>query len=395
MRRIGIAWQIGTDFGWGLYGYHIAERLIARRIALPLPLEQPGTLDLDAHERMLLAPALADHDVVLGRLARETGASVPMRMPVLHARGNDATPAFSAAAARVKGRPNHALAFIESTLIGEDARSRLAEFDRVAAGSTWNKHLLEAAGLSNVVASLQGVDPTLFHPAPRSERYRDRFVIFSGGKLEYRKGQDIVTAAVGAFRQRHPETLLLAVWGNPWPDSPQGRLLAHSPHVDGAPVVDAQGNPEFGAWFARHSLPQEAVLAFNYMPHTKLARLMREADVALFPNRCEGGTNLAAMECMSAGVPTILSANTGHLDIIAEGACYPLCNQQPIALPTKRIGTDGWGESSVEEIIELLERVWRDRQAARAVGLKGAAHMDGFAWSRRIDGLIDLLGLAG
>jgi hypothetical protein len=43
----------------------------------------------------------------------------------------------------------------------------------------------------------------------------------------------------------------------------------------------------------------------------------------------------------------------------------------------------------------VLERVWRDRQAARAVGLKGAAHMGSFAWPRRIDGLIDLLGIGG
>ena len=44
--------------------------------------------------------------------------------------------------------------------------------------------------------------------------------------------------------------------------------------------------------------------------------VLRRADVALFPNRCEGGTNLVAMEAAAVGVPVVLSANTGHLDVI-------------------------------------------------------------------------------
>ena len=44
-----------------------------------------------------------------------------------------------------------------------------------------------------------------------------------------------------------------------------------------------------------------------------MGAVMQEADVALFPNRCEGGNNLVALEAIASGVPTILSANTGHL----------------------------------------------------------------------------------
>src|SRR3546814_10727981 len=81
---------------------------------------------------------------------------------------------------------------------------------------------------------------------------------------------------------------------------------------------------------------------------------MREADVALFPNRAEGVTNLVAMEAMACGVPTILSANTGHLDIVAEGACIPLRRQRPVVVDDRYLGTGGWGESDVEEMVEAL-----------------------------------------
>ena len=51
-------------------------------------------------------------------------------------------------------------------------------------------------------------------------------------------------------------------------------------------------------------------------PNVGMPHVLHEADVALFPNRAEGGTNLVAMECLASGIPTILSANTGHLDLL-------------------------------------------------------------------------------
>ena len=55
---------------------------------------------------------------------------------------------------------------------------------------------------------------------------------------------------------------------------------------------------------------------------------------------------------MASGVPCILSANTGHLDLIEDDNCYPITNQAEISsLPYIRTG-----ESSVDEIVELLCR---------------------------------------
>jgi hypothetical protein len=41
-----------------------------------------------------------------------------------------------------------------------------------------------------------------------------------------------------------------------------------------------------------------------------MAGLLRDVDLAVFPNRCEGGTNLVAMECLAAGVPTVLGLSS-------------------------------------------------------------------------------------
>jgi hypothetical protein len=39
-------------------------------------------------------------------------------------------------------------------------------------------------------------------------------VVFSGGKLEHRKGQDLVIRAFVRFVQRHPDAVLVTAWGS-------------------------------------------------------------------------------------------------------------------------------------------------------------------------------------
>jgi glycosyltransferase involved in cell wall biosynthesis len=99
----------------------------------------------------------------------------------------------------------------------------------IIAGSTWNERILRAHGIVATTTVLQGVDASLFHPAPRSGAIPHRFVVFSGGKLEFRKGQDLVLAAFRAFRQRHPEALLLTAWSSPWSELTEGAGCRTSP----------------------------------------------------------------------------------------------------------------------------------------------------------------------
>lgn len=59
------------------------------------------------------------------------------------------------------------------------------------------------------------------------------------------------------------------------------------------------------------SLRSAVGMSINPVLCLQLAEALAEADVALFPNRGEGGTNLMAMQAMASGVPTVLSANSG------------------------------------------------------------------------------------
>jgi glycosyltransferase involved in cell wall biosynthesis len=145
----------------------------------------------------------------------------------------------------------------------------------------------------------------------------------------------------------------------------------------------ADGRFDIGAWVSAHGIAPEQVVDIGQVPNALMPAVLREADVALFPNRAEGGTNLVAMEAMACGVPCILSRNTGHLDIMDAANCYTLERQTPV--PGE--GKDGWGESDVEEIVATLEAVWRDRDEAAARGARGAATMARLSWTAQADQL--------
>jgi hypothetical protein len=48
------------------------------------------------------------------------------------------------------------------------------------------------------------------------------------------------------------------------------------------------------------------------------------------------------------------------------------------------IGTAGWGESDVDEIVEGLERVWTDRSEAARRSAAGFEAMSQLDWQRQI-----------
>jgi glycosyltransferase involved in cell wall biosynthesis len=113
---------------------------------------------------------------------------------------------------------------------------------------------------------------------------------------------------------------------------------------------------------SRECIPPRTVVDLGALPISAMLRLYREMDVGLFPNRCEGGTNLVAMECMAFGVPVILSRNTGRLDLVAPDRCFPL-EQQSRTDGAEHVG---WGQSDVGEIVETLEASGANRRAAEA-----------------------------
>ncbi|HEX3432120.1 MAG TPA: glycosyltransferase family 4 protein [Rhizomicrobium sp.] len=313
--QVVLDWEISAFFGWGVYGLNLGLELprypdIAARTAMPLDSRQIG---VDALRLRVLAPILA-----------RSNAGAPAHDAVwLHALGNEFRHD------RI-GQARIGIAFFEAPL-SAGAIERAKRYEFIVTGSSWNESVLRAAGLKNIRTILQGVDRSLFFPGPKRNLFPGCFLIFSGGKAEPRKGQDIVVAAFRIFARRHKEAMLVTAWHSPWPDLARGMDLDLS---------------EFAG----------RVIDVGPLPNVVMGPIYRECDVGLFPNRAEGGTNLVAMECLACGVPAILSDNTGHRDLLRMGFGHPL-RQRPGAAWSE------WGESDVEDVVEALEHVYANPQA--------------------------------
>lgn len=267
MIKIHYAGQPGQGFGWG-----VANHYLRTEIARLTPL-----VDLPEKADVVVMP-LANHDL------------------------DPATPA--------RARINLAITFFESQL-GERARENAHRYNAVFAGSSWCVARLAERDIHNASPLIQGVDKRVFQWAP--PRPRDgHFRIFSGGKFEWRKGHDLVIAAFRRLIENHPTAHLVCAWHNPWPGL--FATMADSPHIDTA----ANGGTQeqfFANLLLINGIPLHRFTILPHLTHGQLAAEMAATDCGLFPNRCEGGTNLVAMEYASIGRPIVANALTGHADI--------------------------------------------------------------------------------
>ncbi|MDB5493684.1 MAG: mshA 8 [Phenylobacterium sp.] len=381
-RSVVLNWEVTSFHGWGVYGLNLAlqwSRDVDIKAVCAHPVKS-GNVAMDPLSQQLLGPFLRDTAELVGSLKAHADGAAQSTGPVLLSLDDNANAAPGAHGVALTGRPTVGVVFFMSPQLSPEAVEHLKRYDLVVAGAAWNEDLLRVHGIEKVTTVLQGIDPALFHPAPRRGLLGDRFLVFSGGKLERRKAQDIVLAAFRIFAARHPEALLVTAWHSPWPE------VARGLDVSGlaAPVIfRPDGRVDVEAWAVESGVPAGNVLDLGMVPNAALPELLREMDVAVFPNRCEPGTNLVAMEVMACGVPTILSQNTGHLDLIEGANCYPLARQGELTGREARLdGAPSWGESDIEEVVEALEAAYADRDEARRRGLLGAQTLSELSWAR-------------
>jgi glycosyltransferase involved in cell wall biosynthesis len=372
---------IGARTGYGVYGCNLALRAVELGIPF-VPLGVCNWEELSPEQLGTLGPVKAAHERAMDDYQNAVrgggGNAIDFDGDLLICLSNNFVgPALDF---KVRGRRNFAIVFVENPELGPGAVALGKWTQRFFAGSEWNGKVLRRAGLENVTVVPQGIDPELFFPGQRDGKFKDRFVVFSGGKMEYRKGQDLVVAAMERFGKKHPDALLVFAWHNDWPEMMAEMELGG--HVRGKPRVE-NGRADFSQWVRDNGVMNFGDLGASL--NWEMGEFLRQADVAIFPNRCEGGTNLVAMEAMACGVPCIISANTGHLDIISDQWCYPLREQGPVAPTPMCPNTEEWGESSVEEIVENLERIYADRAEARRRGLLAAEEMKMMTWAKQID----------
>ena len=389
---IYLALPTGAAHGWGIVGMGLARAM--GRLA-------PG------HVRLLTAPFTPDSvgdELVYRDLAAllprpgESGAQPAGGVNLLD--GPLVTCAadkqFNSAAPQWRGRPTICHAVFEENIFQPEWLAKGRQYDIIATASTWCTKVLTDYGMAGVQTAIQGIDPAVFFPLPAEladgvrDFLRDQFVIFSGGKFEYRKAQDVVIRAVKVLQDRHQDVVLVNAWFNPWPQSFE--TMRASPYL-AWPTASGQYVEVMTRLLAHNGLDMSRVITMGPRTNALMARIYRNSDVGLFPNRSEGGTNLVMMEYMACGKPVVAVDSTGQHDVIKEGHALVIKTKGEVALNGPAGPVARWPEPDLDDALAKLEWAYQHRAEMAALGVKAGETMrQHFTWADTARAFLKILG---
>ncbi len=293
-----------------------------------------------------------------------------------------------APASPFEGAPTFGYTFVENTL-GDQAKANADRYEKIFCGSQWCRDRLDEAGIHHVDVLVQGVDTSRFHPL--EQRPDDgMFILFSGGKFEYRKGQDVVLEAFRILQGKYRDIVLMTSWRNVWPATMN--LMKVSKHI----VFELEGTgwPEqMEHLYRRNGIDHRRVVTLDLVPNEMMPRLFARTDLGIFPNRCEGGTNLVMMEYMACGKPVIATNFSGHRDIVSSENALLMNQLQPHDIVHQGNPIAQWIEPSVDELVALIEHAYHHREVVRRLGTRAAQDLQKFTWSAAAEKALAVMGL--
>ena len=154
--------------------------------------------------------------------------------------------------------------------------------------------------------------------------------------------------AVKVLQDKYPDIWLVNCWYNLWPESM--RLMEGSKHI--------RFEAREGSWqevmrrtYELNGLDASRIVTCDLMAPELLPELYRRTHLGVFPNRCEGGTNLVLMEYMACGRPAVVSYATGHTDVATADNALLLREMSEFRI----VGADRkpfarWAEPSLDEL---------------------------------------------
>jgi len=126
-------------------------------------------------------------------------------------------------------------------------------------------------------------------------------------------------------------------------------------------------------------------------PNAVMPRIYKNTDVSLFPNRCEGGTNLVLMEYMAYGKPVIASYNSGHKDILNSNNSKMIEHMKPMEINKDGRTVAIWDDPNLEETISHLEWAYQNRDELKAIGKQAGKEFAQHTWRKTGENFFKIL----
>jgi glycosyltransferase involved in cell wall biosynthesis len=370
---------LGDHFGWGICGMNIALEL-AKLGAVDYYTDWPAGTPF---------PGSTESQASLAKIVKSIPKSPELGIYIDDVVLRAAPRKLDVFAPEITAKTNVWYTFFEESLLHYKAYAAAWHGEKVLTGSKWCTEVLQSAGVTDCDTVIQGIDHNLFHPleAQRSE-FQDKFVVFSGGKFELRKGQDLVLAAWKKFSSFHDDVLLINAWSSPWPKFM--KTMQRSPWLKMPEILSVPGSESNQTYaelimqvYAANDIDHSSIVTLPNLPQNQFAHIYHNTDLGLFPNRCEGGTNLVLMEYMACGKPVIGGYSSGQRDVLDPECSILLEPEATMILPDKTGEPAAeYDDYSVELIVDALEYAYENRDDIQELGQKAHVHMKQFTWAQ-------------
>lgn len=287
-----------------------------------------------------------------------------------------------------RGRENYGYTFFENELT-DNSIENAKKYDLVLGGSRWCRDRMLEKGINNCAVLIQGIDPVNFYPISE-EKSQDDFVVFSGGKFELRKGQDLILNAIKILQEKYADIFLVNCWYNIWPQSMQ--LMNCSRYMKFEYKEGCSWKETMNHVYEINGLDPARIETCELVANEKQREMYKKTDIGVFPNRCEGGTNLVLMEYMACAKPVIASHTSGHKDIVSANNALLLDELQDINL----VDADGklfgrWQEPSLEQLVSTIEYAYHHRDEIKNTGKRAGEDLKQFTWEKSAMQALDIL----
>ncbi len=375
---------VGSNFGWGICGTYLVKEL-SEITEIKYITDNFDVSDIgDELSFTFLKSKLLEESEAL-KIKNGTISQVPY--PVLQAIGDKTLMPWET---NVKGAFKAGYTFFEENILQQEyIQNGKDHFDLIITGSKWCENVLRNHGLDKVTTVIQGIDPQLFNPSHSDkEIHEDRFSVFSGGKFELRKGQDVVIRAYKVLQDRHKDVMLVNSWYNMWVFS-MNTMIA-SPYIK-FETASKDYITTINKTLLGNGIDLDRVVTVLPHPNALMAKMYKNTDIGLFPNRCEGGTNLVLMEYMACGKPVIASYNSGHRDIVNNNNALLIENMKPITINRSGSKIAEWDDPDLDETVEKLEWAYQNRDVLRSYGSRAGNDLGKLTWKRSAEQFVEII----
>lgn len=252
----------------------------------------------------------------------------------------------------------------EINILDELRQNHMNYCDHLIVCSQWAKSVCDASNIKTPVSVVPfGVDRSIFHEEGESIRRDDKFKFFNIGKIEKRKGHDILHKAFAKAFDGIENVELHMFCYNPFLSE------------DESDAFHREYKEILGDKYHYHSpVPTDLALASS----------IRQFDCGVFPTRSEGFC-LPILQSMSCGKPIITTNYSGHTQYCNEenSNLLPFVELEEAHDGKWFYGNSEWAKLDEDDLISALKTLYSEGPTINREGIETAKN---YSWENTADG---------